>query len=31
MKSILITYDQAHEEGIIEILNRHATIKIERR
>ena len=24
MKSILITYDQAHEEGIIEILNRHA-------
>lgn len=24
MKSILITFDQAHEEGIIEILNKHA-------
>lgn len=24
MKSILITYDQAHHEGIIDILNRHA-------
>jgi len=24
MKSILITYDQAHHEAIIEILNRHS-------
>lgn len=24
MKSILITYDQAHQEAIIEILNKHA-------
>ncbi len=24
MKSILITFDQAHQEGILEILNKHA-------